>query len=125
MMAVFIFPLWFFALPLTVLEKDFDWRETCFLMKQQTKEKIFGFHRSMDTLGPSLALLYLYFYPELYYLVLHCVHSRTFAIAATLLLKKKKNGSKKKATISRFGLLESKSSHVPQSRYRSFSFHFI
>ena len=36
----------------------------------ETKGKIFGFHRSMDTfgavLGPSLALLYLYFYPENY-----------------------------------------------------------
>jgi hypothetical protein len=34
------------------------------------KGKIFGFHRSMDTLGavlgPSLAILYLYFYPENY-----------------------------------------------------------
>jgi hypothetical protein len=71
-------------------------------MKQRhDKGKIFGFHRSMDTLGavlgPSLALLYLYFYPENYYLVLHCVHSWTFAIAATLLLKKK-NGSRERAT---------------------------
>lgn len=36
----------------------------------ETKGKIFGFHRSMDTfgavLGPSLALLYLYFYPQQY-----------------------------------------------------------
>jgi hypothetical protein len=34
----------------------------------RTKGKIFGFHRSMDTLGavlgPSLAILYLYFYPD-------------------------------------------------------------
>jgi hypothetical protein len=59
----------------------------------RTKGKIFGFHRSMDmgaVLGPSLALLYLYFYPENYTFVLHCVHSWTFAIAATLLLKKKR-----------------------------------
>jgi MFS family permease len=40
-------------------------------MKQRHEQgKIFGFHRSMDTLGavlgPSLALLYLYFYPENY-----------------------------------------------------------
>ncbi len=36
----------------------------------ETKAQIFGFHRSMDTfgavLGPSVALVYLYFYPENY-----------------------------------------------------------
>ncbi|MEJ5245724.1 MAG: MFS transporter [Bacteroidota bacterium] len=37
---------------------------------QETKGKVFGFHRSMDTLGavigPLLALLYLYYYPQDY-----------------------------------------------------------
>jgi MFS family permease len=36
----------------------------------ETKGKVFGFHRSMDTLGavlgPLLALVYLSFYPENY-----------------------------------------------------------
>jgi MFS family permease len=36
----------------------------------ENKGRIFGFHRSMDTmgavLGPTLALVYLYFYPENY-----------------------------------------------------------
>ncbi|MFZ1280707.1 MAG: MFS transporter, partial [Ignavibacteriaceae bacterium] len=36
----------------------------------ETKGQVFGFHRSMDTLGavigPSLALIYLYFYPQDY-----------------------------------------------------------
>jgi hypothetical protein len=76
------------------------------------RKKIFGFHRSMDTLGavlgPSLALLYLYFYPENYTtLFLHCVHSWTFAIYP-FVKEKKKNGSKRRKQLpySRFGLLE-------------------
>jgi len=42
---------------------------------QETKGKVFGFHRSMDTLGavigPLLALLYLYYYPQNYVTLFH------------------------------------------------------
>jgi hypothetical protein len=88
------FPLWiFFARTIDRFGKGLQTETPCFLMKQrhELRRKIFGFHRSMDTLGavlgPSLALLYLYFYPENYTTLFYCVHSWTFAISATLLLK--------------------------------------
>lgn len=59
----------------------------------QTKGKVFGFHRSMDTLGavlgPVLALLYLYFYPDNYKtLFLIAFIPGLLAIASTFFLKK-------------------------------------
>jgi hypothetical protein len=58
MMAVFIFPLWiFFARTIDRFEKDFEPERDAMLSDEatpQTKGKIFGFHRSMDTLGAVL-----------------------------------------------------------------------
>jgi len=65
----------------------------------QTKGKIFGFHRSMDTLGavigPLFALIYLYYYPENYTtLFLIAFIPGLMAIASSFLIKdKKKTGS--------------------------------
>ena len=59
-----------------------------------TKGKVFGLHRSLDTfgavLGPSLALIYLYYYPEDYKtLFLLAFIPGVLAVAATFLLKEK------------------------------------
>lgn len=75
MMALFIFPLWiFFSRTLDRLGKGIRTGARDAMLSQeateQNKGKIFGLHRAMDTLGavigPALALLYLYFFPEDY-----------------------------------------------------------
>lgn len=75
MMALFVFPLWiFFARTIDRFGKGIRTGARDAMLSDeatpQTKGKIFGFHRSMDTLGavigPSLALLYLYYFPEDY-----------------------------------------------------------
>ncbi|WP_348810751.1 MFS transporter [Flavobacterium maritimum] len=75
MMAIFIYPLWiFFARTVDRTGKGIRTGARDAILSDEatpnTKGKIFGFHRSMDTLGavigPVLALLYLYFYPTDY-----------------------------------------------------------
>jgi len=75
MMAVFIFPLWiFFARTIDRLGKGIRTGARDALLSDEatpsTKGKVFGFHRSMDTLGavlgPAFALIYLHFYPNDY-----------------------------------------------------------
>ena len=75
MMAVFIYPLWiFFARTVDRLGKGIRTGARDAILSDeatpQTKGRIFGFHRSMDTLGavlgPLLALVFLHFYPEQY-----------------------------------------------------------
>ncbi len=61
----------------------------------ETKGRIFGFHRSFDTLGavigPSLALLYLYFHPQNYKTLFYIAFiPGILAVAASLFLKEKK-----------------------------------
>jgi sugar phosphate permease len=75
MMALFIYPLWiFFARTVDRFGKGIRTGARDAILSDEatpgTKGRIFGFHRSMDTLGavlgPSLALVYLYFYPKDY-----------------------------------------------------------
>ncbi len=75
MMAFFIYPLWiFFARTIDRFGKGIRTGARDAILSDEaspeTKGKIFGFHRSMDTfgavLGPAIALLYLYFYPQQY-----------------------------------------------------------
>ncbi len=75
MMALFALPVWiFFARTIDRFGKGIRTGARDALLSDEatltTKAKVFGFHRSMDTLGavigPSLALLYLYFNPEDY-----------------------------------------------------------
>lgn len=75
MMAIFVYPLWiFFARTIDRLGKGIRTGARDALLSDEatpaTKGRVFGFHRSMDTLGavagPALALLYLYFYPGSY-----------------------------------------------------------
>jgi len=101
MMAVFVFPLWIFAArTLDRFGKGLRTGARDAMLSdeatQKTKGKVFGFHRSMDTfgavLGPSLALLYLYFYPEDYKtLFLVAFIPGLTAFFATLLFKDKKS----------------------------------
>ena len=100
MMAAFVFPLWIF------LSRTIDrigkgvrtGARDAMLSDESTKEtkgSVFGFHRSMDTfgavLGPSIALVYLYYYPFQYRsLFLIAFIPGALAILATLLIKEKK-----------------------------------
>ena len=61
----------------------------------ETKGAVFGFHRSMDTMGavigPSIALVYLYYFPGRYVdLFLIAVFPGLFSIVTTLFLKEAK-----------------------------------
>src|SRR5215207_7126714 len=75
MMAAFTYPLWiFFARSVDRLGKGIRTAARDALLSQnatpQTKARVFGFHRGMDTLGaaigPALALLFLVLYPKHY-----------------------------------------------------------
>jgi MFS family permease len=60
----------------------------------ETKARVFGFHRSMDTfgavLGPGIALIYLYYFPQDYRTLFYIAFvPGLLAIAATFLLKEK------------------------------------
>ncbi|EOQ97733.1 transporter, major facilitator family protein [Leptospira wolbachii serovar Codice str. CDC] len=64
----------------------------------KTKARVFGFHRAMDTLGavlgPSLALAYLYFYPQDYIFLFYlALLPGIIAIGFTFLLKEKSKQS--------------------------------
>ena len=75
MMAVFIFPLWIFlSRTIDRLGKGLRTGARHAMLSdeatKETKGRVFGFHRSMDTfgavIGPSIALLYLYYHPNDY-----------------------------------------------------------
>lgn len=78
LMAVFTFPLWIFgARTLDRLGKGLRTAARDAMLSDnatpQTKGRVFGFHRSMDTvgamLGPVIALLFLHFFPRQYRLL--------------------------------------------------------
>ena len=75
MMALFIYPVWiFFARTIDRFGKGIRTGARDAILSDEaspeTKAKVFGFHRAMDTLGavmgPVFALIYLYYYPEDY-----------------------------------------------------------
>ena len=100
MMAFFVYPLWiFFARTTDRLGKGIRTGARDAMLSAETtkanKGKVFGFHRSMDTLGavigPALALLYLYFYPEDYINLFYIAFiPGVLAVIASFLLKDKK-----------------------------------
>jgi MFS family permease len=100
MMAVFIYPLWiFFARTIDRFGKGIRTGARDAILSDeatpQTKGKVFGFHRSMDTLGavlgPSLALLYLYFFPEDYKTLFYIAFiPGLLAVGASFFLKERK-----------------------------------
>ncbi|HOZ13268.1 MAG TPA: MFS transporter [Tenuifilaceae bacterium] len=100
MLAVFTFPIWIFsARTIDRLGKGIRNSARDALLSDestpQIKGKVFGFHRGMDTLGaaigPVVALIYLYFYPENYkWLFVIAFAPGLIAVALTLFLKEKR-----------------------------------
>lgn len=100
LMAASVFPLWiFFARTIDRIGKGIRTGARDAILSDEAsrkdKGKIFGFHRSMDTLGaaigPAAALVYLYFRPGDYIsLFLIAFFPGLLAITASLLLKEKK-----------------------------------
>jgi len=100
MMAVFIFPFWiFFARTIDRFGKGIRTGARDAILSdeatRETKGKVFGFHRAMDTfgavLGPAFALLYLYFYPEDYKTLFYIAFiPGLFAVLASFYLKDKR-----------------------------------
>lgn len=100
MMAFFIYPLWvFFARTIDRLGKGFRTAARDALLSQnatkETKARVFGFHRGMDTLGaaigPTVVLLFLIFFPHQYKTVfLLAFIPGMISVAFIFLLKEKK-----------------------------------
>ena len=116
MMALFVFPLWiFFARTIDRFGKGIRTGARDAILSDEatpaTKGKIFGFHRSLDTLGavlgPSLALLFLYFYPHQYKTLFFIAFiPGLIAVLTTLLIKdKNKPAQLVKKTTSFFSFL--------------------
>ncbi|ATL48264.1 MFS transporter [Chitinophaga caeni] len=99
MMAIFTFPAWIFsARTIDRLGKGIRTGARDAMLSAeasaQTRATVFGFHRSMDTLGavmgPIIALVFLYFYPAHYKtLFLLAFFPGLTAILITFLLKEK------------------------------------
>ena len=100
LMAVFVFPVWiFFVRTIDRLGKGVRTAARDALLSQeatpQTKARVFGFHRSMDTvgaaIGPILALLFLFFYPGQYKTLFYLAFiPGILSILLIFLLKEKK-----------------------------------
>jgi MFS family permease len=100
LMAIFIFPIWvFFARTLDRLGKGIrTGARDSMLSDETTKEnkgKVFGFHRSLDTLGavlaPIFALIFLKLYPEHYKTLFFLAFiPGIVVIGLTFLIKEKK-----------------------------------
>ena len=116
MMAIFIYPLWiFFARTIDRFGKGIRTGARDALLSDEatplTKGKVFGFHRSMDTLGavigPALALVYLYYFPQNYKTLFFIAFiPGLLAVVASFLLKDKKtNDIKPKISIPFFSFL--------------------
>lgn len=101
MMALFSFPLWiFFARTTDRLGKGIRTAARDAILSdeatKETKGKVFGLHRTMDTtgavLGPLLAMLYLYFFPENYITLFYIAFiPGIIAVAFSFILKDKSN----------------------------------
>lgn len=103
MMAIFIYPLWiFFARTIDRFGKGIrTGARDAILSDEATKEtkgKVFGFHRSMDTMGavigPALALVYLYYFPQDYKTLFYIAFvPGLFAVLISFYLKDKKKSA--------------------------------
>jgi MFS family permease len=116
MMALFVFPLWIFlARTIDRIGKGVRTGARDAILSDEatleTKGKIFGFHRSMDTLGavigPAFALLYLYYNPENYktLFVIAFIPSVLAVITSLLIKEKQKAVPNDKPKISFFSFL--------------------
>ncbi|MES2328137.1 MAG: MFS transporter [Bacteroidota bacterium] len=105
MMAAFVYPLWvFFARSLDRLGKGIRTGSRDALLSDEatpeTKGRVFGFHRSMDTvgavLGPVAALVYLAYHPGNYKtLFIIAFFPGLVAIAITFIIREKKKSQDK------------------------------
>lgn len=99
LMAVFVYPLWIFGVrTIDRFGKGIRTGARDALLSGEcttaTRARIFGFHRSLDTLGavigPALALLFLYLYPGEYKTLFYVAFlPGVLAIVASFLLKDK------------------------------------
>jgi MFS family permease len=99
MMAMFVYPLWiFFARTLDRFGKGVRTAARDAMLSDEatpaTKGRVFGFNRSMDTLGavigPAIALVFLYFFPNNYRsLFLWSIIPGLLVILLTRLIKEK------------------------------------
>lgn len=116
MMAIFIYPLWiFFARTIDRFGKGIRTGARDAILSNeatpQTKGKVFGFHRSMDTfgavIGPLLALIYLYYNPCDYKILFYIAFiPGLFAVFTSFFLKEKPNRTDKpKKSVSFFSFL--------------------
>jgi len=106
LMAIVAIPIWvFFARTLDRLGKGIRTGARDALLSDeatpQTKGRVFGFHRSMDTLGaaigPSLALVFLLYNPNQYKTLFYLAFvPGVLAIILTLLIPKKKSNTNSK-----------------------------
>lgn len=100
LMAVFVYPVWiFFVRTVDRLGKGVRTAARDALLSQEatkeTKARVFGFHRGMDTtgaaIGPVLALLFLFFYPGDYKTLFYLAFiPGTLSILLIFFLKEKK-----------------------------------
>lgn len=115
MLAVFTFPVWvFFSRSLDKVGKGIRTGARDALLSDEatpeTKGKVFGFHRSMDTmgavLGPVVALIYLHFFPQDYKtLFLITFAPGVLTVIASFLLKDKPKQITEKKNISFFSFI--------------------
>ncbi len=108
MMAVFIYPLWIFlARTIDRFGKGIRTGARDAILSgeatPQTKGKIFGFHRSMDTLGavlgPASALIYLHYRPNDYRTLFYIAFlPGLLAVVSSFLLKEKNKQTVKSPT---------------------------
>lgn len=100
LLAVFVYPVWiFFVRTMDRLGKGVRTAARDALLSQEatkeTKARVFGFHRGMDTvgaaIGPALALLFLYLYPGDYKTLFYLAFiPGILSIFCIFLLKEKK-----------------------------------
>jgi MFS family permease len=112
MMAIFVYPFWIFlARTLDRLGKGVRTGARDAILSEEatakTKGKVFGFHRSMDTLGavlgPLLALLYLQWHPQDYISLFYIAFlPGLLAIVSTLLLKDRNKQTPKSGKVVSF-----------------------
>ena len=103
MMGMFAYPLWiFFTRTLDRFGKGLRTAARDAILSQQstkeTKARVFGFHRAMDTvgaaIGPCVALLFLYYYPKEYVSLFYFAFiPGIIAILLIFLLKEKREPS--------------------------------
>ena len=112
MMALFTFPVWIFsARSLDRLGKGIRTGARDAMLSgeatPETKGRVFGFHRGMDTLGavlgPSVALLFHFFYPKDYKTLFYIAFlPGVVSIAFTFFIKEKKTAPKTNTVKTRF-----------------------